>query len=366
MLLRAIFAIVLVCLSFSGFARPNNFSVNLSVADRATVSDQEVRVDIVFTNDGSTSLSIPKWFVPDGELEGDLFLLSRDGQRVPYLGPIIKRAAPTAQDMISLAPGESVARSVDISGMYDLSASGEYKLQFGVASSQLFGRSSLRQAPDLLKREMEQTVNLGMETLVSNEVATWVEGRSNPLANLAADKSALFGAKSSIAYSGRCSATQQSTLTSAVAAASSMANSSVSYLNGISGSTTRFTTWFGAGTSAALSEIRADYAKIKDALDLQPLVLDCSCKKSYYAYVYPTQPYKIYLCRAFWTAPLTGTDSKGGTLIHELSHFNVIAATNDYAYGQTAAKALAISNPQQARDNADSHEYFSENTPALQ
>ena len=81
--------------------------------------------------------------------------------------------------------------------------------------------------------------------------------------------------------------------------------------------------------------------------------------------MYPTQPYKIYLCRAFWTAPLTGTDSKGGTLIHELSHFNVIAATDDFAYGQTAAKALAISNPQQARDNADSHEYFSENTPVL-
>ncbi len=369
MLLRAIFAIVLVCLSFSGFARTNNLSVSLTVADRATVSDQEVMVDVVFTNNGSTSLSIPKWFVPDGELEGNLFLLSRDGSRVPYLGPIIKRAAPTAQDMISLAPGESITRSVDIAGMYDLSASGEYKMQYGVASSQLFGRTNPRQNSDLLKRNvepMEQTVNLGMETLMSNEVATWVEGRSNPLANLAEDKSALFGAKSSIAYSGRCSATQQSTLTSAVAAASSMANDSVSYMSRLTSSTPRFTTWFGAATSAAISEIRADYANIKDALDNKPLVLDCSCKKSYYAYVYPTQPYKVYLCRAFWTAPLTGTDSKGGTLIHELSHFNVIAGTNDYAYGQTAAKALAISNPQQARDNADSHEYFSENTPALQ
>jgi peptidyl-Lys metalloendopeptidase len=369
MLLRVIFATLLISMSLSSFARSNNLSVSLSVSDRATLSDQEVMVDVVFTNNGSTSLSIPKWFVPDGELEGNLFLLSRDGSRVPYLGPIIKRAAPTAQDMISLAPGESITRSVDIAGMYDLSASGEYKMQYGVASSQLFGRTNPRQTSDLLKRnveQMEQTVNLGMETLMSNEVATWVEGRSNPLANLAEDKSALFGAKSSIAYSGRCSATQQSTLTSAVAAASSMANDSVSYMSRLTTSTPRFTTWFGAATSAAISEIRADYANIKDALDNKPLVLDCSCKKSYYAYVYPTQPYKVYLCRAFWTAPLTGTDSKGGTLIHELSHFNVIAGTNDYAYGQTAAKALAISNPQQARDNADSHEYFSENTPALQ
>ena len=71
-----------------------------------------------------------------------------------------------------------------------------------------------------------------------------------------------------------------------------------------------------------------------------------------------------YLCRAFWNAPLTGTDSKGGTIVHELSHFNVIAGTDDFAYGQTAAKQLALTNPAQARMNADSHEYFAENTPA--
>ncbi len=52
--------------------------------------------------------------------------------------------------------------------------------------------------------------------------------------------------------------------------------------------------------------------------------------------------------------------------MHELSHFNVITGTNDYAYGQSAAKSLAISNAAQARQNADSHEYFAENTPGLQ
>jgi peptidyl-Lys metalloendopeptidase len=81
--------------------------------------------------------------------------------------------------------------------------------------------------------------------------------------------------------------------------------------------------------------------------------------------VYPTQPYKIYVCNAFWSAPTSGTDSKGGTLVHELSHFNAVAATDDHAYGQSAAASLAISNPTRALDNADSHEYFAENTPGL-
>jgi peptidyl-Lys metalloendopeptidase len=70
------------------------------------------------------------------------------------------------------------------------------------------------------------------------------------------------------------------------------------------------------------------------------------------------------VCKAFWTAPLAGTDSKGGTLIHELSHFNVTAGTDDHVYGQTGAKNLAISDPAAALDNADNHEYFAENKPA--
>ena len=99
--------------------------------------------------------------------------------------------------------------------------------------------------------------------------------------------------------------------------------------------------------------------------DNKAITVDCGCKQNYYAYVYPTQPYKIYVCKVFWQAPLSGTDSKGGTLIHEMSHFNVVASTDDNAYGQSACKSLALSSPSEALDNADSHEYFSENTPAL-
>ena len=79
----------------------------------------------------------------------------------------------------------------------------------------------------------------------------------------------------------------------------------------------------------------------------------------------PDQFGKIYLCGAFWNAPNTGTDSKAGTLIHESSHFTVNGGTSDWAYGQSDCKSLAISNPARAIDNADSHEYFAENRPAL-
>jgi peptidyl-Lys metalloendopeptidase len=48
-----------------------------------------------------------------------------------------------------------------------------------------------------------------------------------------------------------------------------------------------------------------------------------------------------------------------------MSHFTVNGGTSDYAYGHTAAKSLAKKTPNKAVQNADNHEYFSENTPAL-
>ncbi len=378
MLIRTLLASALVSLSLVSFAAPvsrfNNLSVSIAPADPATRADRDVAVDVVFTNTGDTPISVVKWFMPDGEPEGDLFLLSRNGEAVPYVGPIIKRAAPTAHDMITLQAGESVTRTAELSGLYDLSQSGVYTIQYGVASAHVFGqpRSSRlgnRVSPDLTT-QFDADDSARLTTVFSNEASKFIEGRkdSSSIATiLQKTPSALETILTqSISYSGRCSASQQSAIVSAASAAQTMTNGAVTYLSATPKASARFTTWFGTFSTANWNEVKGHYVNIKTELDSKPVVFDCSCKKSYYAYVYPTQPYKIYLCNAFWTAPLTGTDSKGGTIIHESSHFNVNAGTQDYAYGQTAAKSLAISNPSQARFNADSHEYFAENTPALQ
>lgn len=366
MVFRALLAALMVFASMSVSAS-RNIVVSVSLPDSATTSDREVLVNVVFTNTGESPVRMVNWFLPDGELDADMFLLSRNGDSVTYLGPLVKRAAPTAQDMITLSPGESISRSVDLGSAYDLSRSGEYSIQYGVASSHLFAPATRTTRRGEI-HEMLQVPE--METqLVSNEVVTWVDGRKSAAleafhARASETAVASIGA-SNIAYTGRCSATQQSTLVSAVASASAMADGAVNYLNGAPAATQRYTTWFGSYSSANWNEVKGHFVNIKDALDTKPLTLDCGCKKSYYAYVYPNQPYKIYVCRAFWTAPMSGTDSKGGTLVHELSHFTVIAGTDDFAYGQTAAKQLAITDPAKARLNADSHEYFAENTPSM-
>jgi peptidyl-Lys metalloendopeptidase len=161
-----------------------------------------------------------------------------------------------------------------------------------------------------------------------------------------------------------CSTSRQSDLNTARNNAVTYSSGANSYLQaGTVGS--RYTTWFGTYQSSRYSTVRSHFVSILDAMDNASVTFSCTCTDSAYAYVYSNQPYTIYLCNAFWSAPALGTDSKAGTLVHEMSHFNVVAGTSDYAYGQTAAKRLASTNPKRAINNADSHEYFAENTPAL-
>ncbi len=70
---------------------------------------------------------------------------------------------------------------------------------------------------------------------------------------------------------------------------------------------------------------------------------------------------KIYLCGAWKRAPLAASDSKMGTFAHELSH--AICSVNkksDEKYGRRECRALALSDPSHAVDNADSYEFFIE------
>jgi peptidyl-Lys metalloendopeptidase len=103
-----------------------------------------------------------------------------------------------------------------------------------------------------------------------------------------------------------------------------------------------------------------NWKKIQDAF-VKNITYNCKgpkCKPSYYAYVYAGGKLEVFLCPQFWNAPDTGTDTKHGTLIHEISH--EVAGTKDHAYGQTNCKNLASNSPDKAIENADNYEYFAE------
>lgn len=348
-LTAAAFAVVATSASYA--AGTECLDVRVSSANPVVNGDVDVHVDVAVTNRCRTAVQVLRWQLPSDTMSGSLFTVTRDDKPVRYTGAVIKRSAPQAKDYVEIAAGATLNYQVELTGHYDFSKNGRYAIEFH-SDRGTHGSGA-------------QSMNSATTTYL------WTQGRNEKLDAAGADsemvttaRTDVSAAAASISYTGSCTSSQKSTLASAFAAATNYAVSSASYLSGTPSAKPRYTTWFGAYTQARWNTARDHFVKARNAFQSAAVTLDCSCRDSAYAYVYPTQPYKIYLCNAFWNAPMTGTDSKAGTLVHEMMHFNVIAGTDDWAYGQSAAKSLARSNPTRALDNSDSHEYFAENTPS--
>jgi peptidyl-Lys metalloendopeptidase len=361
-ILKSALAVTLATLAMGAQAAPKGVTVTVEPEKHSLAHDEDVLVKVTITNTSSSPQYVLKSRTPFEGVEAPLFDITRDGDKVPYLGALIKRPAPTAADYYLLKPGASHTVRVELSSLYDMSVTGDYAISYRTSGAQLLLDSP--PAAGVTAAAAKGSV----DEIASQPASIWISGSlprgATPLSIEKMKADAGMVGPASVSYAS-CTASQQSTIASAMSAGLSMATSGSNYMNA-GAISTRYTKWFGARNSSREATVKSHFTAIKDAFATKPVVVDCSCKQNYYAYVYPTQPYKVYVCKAFWTAPMTGTDSKGGTLVHEISHFNVVAGTDDHVYGQSGAASLAISNPAQAIDNADSHEYFGENTPALQ
>jgi peptidyl-Lys metalloendopeptidase len=316
-------------------------------------------VEVTITNTSNHTVRVPHWELPSDFMEAKLFQVSRNGEPVQYEGPMIKRPLPGQADFKVIRAGETLRTTVDLSGVYDMSKSGEYIVTL----------SSPLQHASLSNGQMLKYANGLPMTIQSAPLRLWVDGvdllagKGGENANKGKPGSGGGTVVNGVSYVG-CTTSQINGAGNAVVEARKYAENGKGYLAGGTVGA-RYTTWFGAYTSSRWNTASQHFVAIDSAIDQNAgqVKINCGCNQSYYAYVYPTRPYEIFVCRAFWNAPLTGTDSKAGTLIHEMSHFNAVAGTDDHVYGQAGAKNLAITNPTAALDNADNHEYFAENTP---
>jgi peptidyl-Lys metalloendopeptidase len=297
-----LFVIAFAMFATTTFAARQTIQVSVKMNKTAYQTDENIPVNISLTNTGKRDVQILRWKTTLEGVKEDLFEVTLDGKPVEYIGPDYKRPAPVATDYITIKGGENLESTIDISGFYDFSETGLYEIRYKSESQ-------------------DQTSKV--VSLQSEASQSWIEGRETKVAE-DIDFRAVTGSTSFTS----CSTTRQGQLTTARSNASTYATNSYNYLNaGTQGS--RYTTWFGTYSSTRYSTVRSHFLNIRNAMDT------------------------------------AGTDSKAGTLVHEMSHFNVVAATDDWAYGQTAAKNLARTNTTRAVDNADSHEYFAENTPSL-
>lgn len=324
----------LLALTFTSALASLPSGIKVSVSQDVSefeVSDK-ILINVSYTNTSDQVLKILRWeTVLGGRIDSDMLEVQHKGLELPYTGRVYKRPLPSEKDYFYMAPGEVVNGVVDVLTGYDIDYKGVYEID---------ARGALKKSGDLANKAVSFTLKQDRP----------VQFKQTPVVQ-------------------SCSSARASLINSALGSAESIARRARDDLQntpvGKRVEAQRYAEWFGAYTEARWNTVQDHFNRIYSAVSGRVLTFICDDSASAFAYVYPSQPYDVYLGQAFWSAPQTGTDSKAGTIIHELSHFNVLGGTDDHVYGQSGARSLARTNPGRAVQNADSHEYFAENTPAL-
>ncbi|KXN83042.1 Peptidyl-Lys metalloendopeptidase [Leucoagaricus sp. SymC.cos] len=322
--------------------------ISLKVSAPETVDGVEnLKITTTMTNTGDETLKLlHDPLGPLSQMPANTFTITGgDKNTSPSFHGIKAKWVPSyaaaQKAYTTLAPGESVNVDHDLFSTYDFTDAGEGAYSF--AAHNLF------YAVD----DSDQITTLAAD---SEGCTSHVSGK------LSAAGAAQVGRRAT--FNG-CSDSQQSDIDSAIPAAQSYASEAKSYISSHTSATSRYTTWFGTYTDARHNTTESLLSHI-NGNNMTSFTYDCTCAKGdVFAYVYPDNFGHIYLCGAFWRAPNTGTDSKGGTLVHEAAHFIVNGGASDHVYGQDGCKSLATSDPDRAVDNAESYEYFVENNPPL-
>jgi peptidyl-Lys metalloendopeptidase len=142
------------------------------------------------------------------------------------------------------------------------------------------------------------------------------------------------------------------------------------------GHTQDYERWFGSYGTASAATVQQNLTAIDLVLGTEAITLVCNrvgregCLVDTFANVWPDKPFVINLCPGFFEMPgiaeMTASHpgfqngSREGTIIHELSHFTVLAGTDDECYSRRVCSSMARTEPRRAIRNADSYQYFVE------
>ncbi|KAH7340845.1 hypothetical protein B0J17DRAFT_716024 [Rhizoctonia solani] len=330
-------------------------SLKLTVTGPSNVIDVDnLFVKTVVTNTGSDSVELLRnpssvlsdWQTNSFSIKSILGTPLFTGIRIKYSPELALKSGDESNFMV-LAAGESFELAHSLAGVYNFTRSGAGEYNFSASNIFQYVDENGQLASVIAETETNK-LRLGgsLVSLRHKQSPKW-RGIT----------------RRDIGYKD-CSPDQQSLINAAANSANEYVANATAYLDGISTSTDRYTQWFGTFDTTRFNTVKSHFVNI--GTDATSSTYDCGCTQSAtYAYVYQGIPGYVYLCNAFWSAAETGTDSRAGTIVHEQSHFVVNGGTDDHVYGSASAHSLAQSDPDQAIDNADNHEYFVENNPIL-
>jgi PKD repeat protein len=355
--------------------------------DLVEISGDRVIVRFTIENNGAENLRVLKWHTPLRGFSGRILEVLRDDQPVPYVGIIASRLAPTPKSYLVLSPGASHSVDFDLAEQYVLEGAGIYSVRWkGSGTARYIEGATEGWAPSpVLEFYYEGVSRQAIDRLVPE------------LRPSTGDEASGSGY-----VWDDCSSARKVELTEALDYAEDLAAESYGHIKATPKASRpyeeRYRRWFGLYTAKRWDSVKDSFKDIRDALrdprdyffgirveiDCKNAIRPVGCEEGWLAFVVPNRP-EINLCPWFWNGgrdedgnyypppPTTGThtQSKASTLLHEMSHFNVVAGTDDACYGPTLDEPgprddepgclwLALHSPPSATDAADSYTSFAE------
>ena len=180
--------------------------------------------------------------------------------------------------------------------------------------------------------------------------------------------SSVISAQSCYAGFVGCTADQQSFAGAAINEASDLTKGAYTNLTTTPLPNATYSEWFGSSTPQRKSVVENHFGALKAHLLIGVLSITCGCTaqaetNKVRAYAIVKEPYKVFLCTGFFslhTDPKKGFETRGGVMLHEVSHFGIVNDNVDYQYGVSPARALAAANPDKAIRTANNHQFFAE------
>lgn len=340
----------------------------------------------VLRNTSDQDVEVLSWYTPlegvvnghETPIESPCLLVTKNGEEVEYDGKLKKREGiPPKEAFVTVKAGESISVHFDVNQAYQVSPPGDYSVAFVGTPESSDGSIEFKYSPESpaedavpiqqnlsgmttgfrVKSSSEDSGNeLKSPRLTEGEVARENRFEDAPIApkkdEASESPTAPAGAKPPTIVSEPTPQKKQETLD-----AHNEGYNLVLAMLGSLGNNANYVEWFGTFDNTRLSVVTANFTTIRDRMHDTTFTYDLSgtgCEPGVFAYTYKGAT-TVWMCESFWSALPTGTDSKAGTVVHELSH--AIVRTDDIVYGQAKCRQLAINDPNRAVKNADNHEY---------
>lgn len=94
---------------------------------RAAGGPVEIRFEL--TNRSQVPVWVLAWNTPLEGWQGTLFSATRDGQELPYQGPMLKRGDPGREEYVEIPAGGHVEATVNLADVYEVSRPGRYRVE---------------------------------------------------------------------------------------------------------------------------------------------------------------------------------------------------------------------------------------------